>query len=120
MAVNSALVRSGPMRHPLALYRRSESGGHAAIAEDLVVTLWGSLIGLAGGSQGIVSDSDFRFETRYVDGLDPSLVASLTTIANGVTVTRRFHLRSVQDPDGRRRRLVIFLRELVPGPAKVA
>jgi hypothetical protein len=104
------------MRYALTLSGRTETGAHAVITETPAVTLYGALVAIGSAGEGIVAEADYRFETRYVDGVTRDQVGTMP-VPSGV---RRFHVQSAQDPDGLRRRLVIHLREMIRGAAAVA
>jgi SPP1 family predicted phage head-tail adaptor len=98
-------ARIGKLRHRLTLenpWRAADGGGGAAVAWEAVAEIWGAIETASGGER--VSAGRLSGETqpvitvRYREDIRPAM--------RFVRGDRRFGIRAVLDPDGRRR----FLR----------
>jgi SPP1 family predicted phage head-tail adaptor len=100
------MLAAGELRHRLTILTPSETGGDAVVTAPVVATVWGSLEAL-GGTEGeaLVAQAAYRVRLRYRAGVTPKMRLGLDG--------RRFEILSVQDPDGRRRELVLMVQEVV-------
>lgn len=99
------MIAAGSLRHRLTLERmaREEDGsGGAEVTWIPVATLWGSIETLSGresfASDAVAAEASHRITIRYRD--DVGQAARLRRSA------RVFAIAAVNDPDGRKRRLV--------------
>jgi head-tail adaptor len=98
-------MQAGTLDHLFTVKRPSETSGDAAITEPTVAKVWGSLEGIGGTEAGLAAQADFRIRARYRSDLTSRMV-----LYEG---DRKFQINAPpQDPDGRRRELIITVTEL--------
>ncbi|MBI1243766.1 MAG: hypothetical protein GC202_02080 [Alphaproteobacteria bacterium] len=113
---------AGELRHRLAMETLSQgaSGGSSGTGltstYTVAVSLWGRVLGLAGGRYVAGQQSEekvatHRITVRWVAGFAGWTHVSETPSGGG---TRRFAIRSVQDPEGRNRWLELDVEEEKP------
>lgn len=101
---------AGTLNVPLTLEAPSETvvSQHGTPDWPIQATVWGRMEGLGGTNGGaLVADAAYRFRLRYRSDVKPQWRVGL------VGTNRKFPIVAVQDPDGRRRELVILAQEKI-------
>lgn len=104
-------MRAGQLRHRVTIQAQTttqDEYGQPVQTWSDVATVWASVEDLSGreffAAQQIAAEVTTRVTIRYRAGIEPDM----RVIAGG----RTLDIRSVQDPDGRRRQLVLMCREV--------
>ena len=96
---------AGARNHRFTAKLPSETSGDAAISEAEVGTWWASLEDIGGTEAGLAAQGNFRLQGVYRSDLTARMV-----LYEG---TRKFQITATpQDPDGRRRELIITATEI--------
>jgi len=105
-------MRAGQLRHRITLQQKTTSlFNYGATTETWAAldTVWAGIEALTGreffSSQQTVAQADYRITLRYRSGI--------TSAMRAVEGTRTFDIQTVLDPDGRRRELVLMVKEVV-------
>ena len=102
-------VAAGAINCLFTLEQLGETTGAAQVSATVLGEFWGSLEGLTGTHEGgLIIEGQYRVRTRYREDID------IRTTQLGVKgTTRKLIPVSAVDPDGRRRELVIQVREIL-------